>query len=50
MKPRKEKLITTMNKDEWIDSVEIKEVRLLSLFLTAPTNSMQWLKIVRVIV
>ncbi|CAL8463939.1 g3474 [Coccomyxa elongata] len=26
LKPRKEKLITTMNKDEWIDSVELTEV------------------------
>jgi len=39
MKPRKEKVITTINKDEWIDSVEIKEVRLLSLFLTAVINN-----------
>lgn len=28
LKPRKEKLITPMNKDEWIDSVELTEVGL----------------------
>ena len=27
MKPRKERQINSMNKDEWIDSVELKEVR-----------------------
>ncbi len=26
LKPRREKLITPMNKDEWIDSVELTEV------------------------
>ena len=31
LKPRREKLITPMNKDEWIDSVELTEVRVPSL-------------------
>jgi hypothetical protein len=28
LKPRKEKLITPMNKDEWVDSIELAEVLL----------------------
>ena len=27
LRPRKERLITPLNRDEWVDSVELREVR-----------------------
>ena len=39
LRPRKERLITPLNRDEWVDSVELREVRLTgkrSVLVSAP--------------